>query len=110
MSIYGYFSCVDCQVIVWLGKAVYKVVEGERTDHDKVYYYKVGGAETPPNAQEPILNRTIWKMLADHQGHRLRVTLDFDAEFDTEDAEFSEIGGDTARDIPFDEYLKDWSG
>ena len=110
MSIYGFFSCVDCQVIVWLGKAVYKVEKGKRTDHNKVYYYGISDPEFPQNSQNPILNRTIWKMLADHHEHRLRVTLDFDAEFDTEDAEFSTIGGDTARDIPFEEYLKDWSG
>jgi len=103
MSRYGYFSCVDSKVIVWLGKAVWK--------DNEIYYYHVGGDDTvPPNSQKPDLNRAIWKMLAEHHLHHLHVILDEDHEFDREESGYTEIGGDTDKDISFEDYLKDWPG
>jgi len=111
MSIYGCFSCVDSKVIIWLGKAVYKMENRDRSLKERdINYYKIGDKEDPPNTQQPEINSALWKMLAEHHLHHLRVVLDYDREFDYELGESSEIGGDTMYDIPFEDYLKDWPG
>jgi hypothetical protein len=111
MSIYGYLSCVDSKAIIWLGKAVYKMENRDRSLEERdINYYKVGDKEDPPNAQQTELNSAIWKMLAEHHLHHLHVVLDYDDEFDREESGYTEIGGDTDKDISFEEYLKDWPG
>jgi hypothetical protein len=92
---------MDCRVMLWLGKAIFK--DG-RIDH-----FHIGEPEQPPNAQRLELDRVVWKMLAGHVGHPLRVVLDEDKEFELLD-DFVEIGGDECKDISFKEYLEGWSG
>jgi hypothetical protein len=101
---FAYFACIDCKVYLFLGKAI---VRGER-----VSYFHIGGPSSPRNAARPELTRSLWKMLADHAEHNLRVALQGDETFAriAEDEEFVRIGGDTDTDITFEEYLKDWPG
>lgn len=101
---YGYFTCLDCKVYLFLGKSVIR--------DDKPSYFHIGSALEPRNAARPELNRVLWKMLADHAEHNLRVAIQGDETFERirEDETFVRIGGDTDIDISFEEYLKDWPG
>lgn len=100
---YGRLACMDCKVALWPGKAVKR--------GGKVSFFHVGSAEQPPNAARPELNRVLWKMLADHAEHNLRVALQGheDDEYIIQEG-FVGIGGDTPHDISFEDYLKDWPG
>lgn len=102
MSRYGWFVCDQCRVQLWLGKAVFDA--NERVDH-----FHRGPAESPRNWADPQFARVLSKMLADHADHPLRVTVEGDPRFN-ETAGYAEIGGDTANDVSFEDYLKDWRG
>ncbi|HZO73515.1 MAG TPA: hypothetical protein VFB60_15045 [Ktedonobacteraceae bacterium] len=104
MSRYADFACIDCKVGLWLGKAILR-------DDGRVNYFKIGAEEDPPNSQRPELNRVLWKMLADHANHNLRVFVEGEpGEELLEDPAFVEIGGDEIGDLSFEDYLKDWHG
>jgi hypothetical protein len=75
-----------------------------------VNYFHIGGPEDPRNAQRPELNRTLWKMLADHAGHNLRVVLGDSEDYERMLEEFVEVGDDGLNGISFEKYLKDWPG
>jgi hypothetical protein len=100
MSVYGYLACEQCRIYMWLGKAL-------RREDDSVLKFHVGDEHEPPNSEKTIRTKALWKMLADHTGHPLRVLLEheLDALLDTKD-DAREIGGE----IPFDEYLSGWKG
>jgi hypothetical protein len=105
MSRYAHFACLECKVTLFLGKVV------SRSD-DTVNYFHRGESQLR-NSQRPELNGTLWKMLADHAGHPLRVLLEWTPEYDAfmDDEAVVRLGGDEpGHDIPFEEYLKDWDG
>jgi hypothetical protein len=102
MSRYANLACLECKVMVWLGKAIF-------ADNGRINYFKIGGPEDPPNSKRTTLNRVIWKMLADHAGHPLRVVVEGDPEYPLL-GEFVEIGGSETGDIDFDSYLNGWNG
>lgn len=102
MSTYAWFACTTCKVHLWLGKAVYN-------EDKSIHYFHIGAAESPRNSEQPTLNRVLWKMLADHAGHPLRVITPQDAEYQELDA-YREIGGDQYGDIEVEDYLRDWRG
>ena len=102
MSHYAWFACTDCRHMVWLGREVFK-------SDGRVELFHIGEADDPPNSQRPELNRTLWKMLADHVGHPLRVVTDDHAEYQHLEG-YIEIGGDGVHDIAFETYLRDWKG
>jgi hypothetical protein len=54
--------------------------------------------------------RTIWKFLADHAGHELKVTVEGDSDFDSWLDESIDIGGDGVDDIGFTSYLMERRG
>ena len=99
MGMYGWLVCEDDRIRFWLGKA-YRL--GDR----RVGVFQRGDG---PNAAKPELTRALWKFLADHAGHTLRVLTDDDPAYD-ELEDFVEVGGDTIHDIPFSTYLQDWPG
>lgn len=111
MSRYASFMCLDCRVRLRIGKAVY-------ADGDHVRYFKLGPEERPQNAAQPDLTRSLWKMLAEHAGHELRVGIDEDSAHGAIYREraieegFCEIGGYDPEEeyISFEDYLKDWPG
>lgn len=99
----AYFTCIDCKAKLWVGVAI---------PRDTVEYFSRFGDEKR-NWQDPELNRAVWKMLADHAGHHLRVILEWTPEYDAfvEEENVVEIGGDDPEsDISFEAYLKDWEG
>jgi hypothetical protein len=99
------FACMDCKVKFWLGKSVFH-------PNDTVDYF-IGVGDEAHNWQDQASNRVLWKMLADHTGHTLRVLVEWTPEFNAfaEDDDVVWIGGDEpGRDISIEEYLKDWDG
>jgi|JI61114C2RNA_FD_contig_81_483399_length_2546_multi_2_in_0_out_0_2 hypothetical protein len=102
MSKYGTLVCKECKVSLWLGKSV-----RASEDSDKISYF-IRGSE-PSNSRNETLNRALWKMLAEHARHPLRVVIEGDDDYE-ESAEYAEIGGDLPNSIPFKEFLKDWKG
>lgn len=103
MSRYAWFACTDCQVMLWLGKAIHDGAESQ------IRYFHIGASEEPPNSARPVLNRALWKMLADHAHHTFRVVTDQDPEYKALEA-YVEVGGDEDRDIDFETYLAGWPG
>lgn len=84
---------------MWLGKYV----------QADLPYFHIGDADDPPNAQRTDLSRALWKFLAAHVGHPIRVIREDVADFEIV-AGYREIGGDERRDISFADYLLDWKG
>lgn len=101
MSIYGQLVCLDCRLEFWLGKAVFRIHEGRKI----VDYFHIGDPSDPPNWKREELNRVIWKMLADHIGHNLRVLFDYELAEQEDGIPFRVIGGDSIDDISIDDYL-----
>jgi hypothetical protein len=61
------------------------------------------------NSGQPELTRALWKFLADHATHPLRVLLPDTPGYDDLD-QFRGIGGDERGDVSFAEYLDGWPG
>ena len=99
MSVSGWLACPHCATCLALGTAY-------RLGNQRVGYFQDGYA---PNSAQPELTRALWKFVADHASHPLRVLLPGTPGYDDLD-HFREIGGDEHDDIPFAEYLKDWPG
>src|SRR5215471_11155622 len=101
MSVYGWFCCIDCGTCLWLGKSIsVETNNGWRLDQ-----FHRGSTEEPPNWAREKLNRVIWRMLADHQGHCLRVLLDDEFEKLAETVEIREIGGESIGDTDINDYI-----
>jgi hypothetical protein len=89
--------------MLWLGKAVC-------ADHERcISFFHMGTAEEPPNSARPLLNRVLWKLLAEHARHTLRVVTDQDPEYKRLE-DYIEIGGDEDRDRNFETYVEGWPG
>ena len=100
----AYLACVDCKVMFWLGKAIFN-------PNETINYFL--GVKEGHNWQDPELNRVLWKMLADHASHPLRVLVEWTPEYDAfmENEQKVDIGGDEpGQDISIEEYLKGWEG
>ncbi|MFC6881417.1 MULTISPECIES: hypothetical protein [Actinomadura] len=101
MSIHADLVCTRCDVRLHLGKAVHE-------DRAPAYYH-LGPSDEPPNWARDELNAVLWKLLADHARHPLKVIIEGDP--DEEPSERTvELGGDTTRDISFADYLRNWPG
>ncbi|APR87441.1 hypothetical protein A7982_12790 [Minicystis rosea] len=103
MSRYGHLACSECRTHLWLGKAVW-------TEDDKVSSFHRALGDCPSNAEQAALTRSLWKFLADHAGHPLRVLVEGEAGYEAIDDAWVEIGGDATNDVPFDRYLAGWKG
>lgn len=102
MSESAYLTCPPCQVILPLGKPV----QGPDGHLDR---FNLAGQGYPANSANPPLTKALWKFLAAHAGHPLRVKFSYEPDFETI-AAFQEIGGDQIGDVPFEEYVRDWTG
>jgi hypothetical protein len=101
MNRYADLVCIECKVKLWLGKAIFR-------EDGRIAYFKVGGPQDPPNSQRPELNRSVWKMFADHAGHQLRVVVEDSPDAGLlENGNFVRIGGPRAA-ISFEKYLEGW--
>jgi hypothetical protein len=104
MSRYAYLICKDAKEMIFVGKAVFD------SDGRTVNRYHQGSAEEPPNSQRETLNRVLWRFLARNAGKQLEILMDEDLDYLAELGEYREIGGDSEKDIPVEEYLRDWKG
>lgn len=102
MSRYAYLVCKECRHVLWLGKAVY---DGTRLD-----FFAVGQIGAEPNAKNAELCAVVWKFLAEHASHELKVTVEGDSDFDHWLDQSVDIGGDGVDDVSFPNYLKGWRG
>jgi uncharacterized protein involved in tellurium resistance len=105
VSRYAKFVCTQCKVQLWLGKAIFQ------TDSDQPTRFQIGDTRDthPLNSENPVLNKVLWKMLADHARHPIHIFVEGDPDYDST-AGFVKIGGDESKDITFEQYLEGWSG
>ncbi|GIJ31070.1 hypothetical protein [Micromonospora sediminimaris] len=99
MSLTGWLACPQCATCVALGTAY-------RLGDQRIGYFQDGYTA---NSGQPELTRALWKFLADHATHSLRVLLPDTPGYDDLD-QFREIGGDEQGDVSFAEYLDGWPG
>jgi hypothetical protein len=103
MSRNGFLICAACRMYLPLGQYLRRPDGGDARFHR-------GGPDDPPNSRQPELTRALWKFHAEHVSHVLRTLLSGDPDFENI-GDFVEIGGDRpGRDIPLEDYLRDWSG
>lgn len=88
------FVCVDCGEILHLGRVV---TDGS----NRVCSFHRASAVNLPNCEQTMLNRVLWKMLADHAGHTLRVIVECDRESPSL-CDYREIGCDDFQDLGFE--------
>jgi len=100
VSIYAYLNCHDCRQTLWLGKALH--------ENYRPFCFHIGCPDEPPHWKREMLNQVLWKFLADHTGHRIDVRLEH--EITDEMFGYQSIGGDTDRDVSFEQYLSGWRG
>jgi|GEM_PF-2490967 len=99
MSVNGSLVCLDCKVVFDLGKAIFR--EGEP---DKVHFYIGGWA--PLDEKRTILDRVLWKMMADHTRHNLRVVMEDELESLLSQGGYLSIGDNFTPSIFYREYLE----
>ena len=96
MSQYAYLICEQCKSAIFLGQAVMA------RDNASVFYFHRGPAGAVKNANNEILNKAIWKMLAEHVNHSIRVVLEYSIDPET----WKEM---TRLDEPsLEAYIGDW--
>lgn len=101
MSQNGYLVCTRCEVYLALGQYV--------RESDRPYFHS-GVPGGPPNSAQRELTSAVWRFLAEHASHDIRVMLSGDPEFESL-GDIAEIGGDRPlKDITFEDYLRDWQG
>jgi hypothetical protein len=94
MDTHASFICVDCREMLRLGRAV---MDGDK----KVCSFHRVSVVNLPNHEQTMLNRILWKMLADHAGHTLRVVIECDGETRTL-CDYREVGCDDFQDLGFE--------
>jgi hypothetical protein len=105
MSQYGVLICSDKKQKFMLGTAVLKVLpDGEL----KALAFHEGGPAQPLNSEQLVLNKALWKFLADTQGHNLVVKLEH--QLNDEEHDYAVIGQEIPPDISYEEYTHGWKG
>jgi len=94
----AYLICPETHKSMWLGKAI-RVRQSDGTE--TVNYFHQGAYDDPPNYENEMLNKVLWKFLAEHTHKELRIV--FSGEVD--DESFDRVGTD---DVEADNYLRDW--
>lgn len=98
MSIYAKLFCHDCRQAFFLGKAL-------RDNDDTPFGFHIGNDPTPHWKRE-MLNKVVWKFLANHTAHNIDVRMEHQMTDDMHD--YQEIGGDAIGDISIIDYLEGW--
>lgn len=88
----AYLICPETKKLICLGKPI------RSKDHRVVYY-----SQRPDrhNQEIPLLNRVLWKFLAEHAHKELRVV--FDGEFIEDEYEYI-----STSDIEAEDYVRNW--
>jgi hypothetical protein len=100
MSRYAWLACPERRLMIWLGKIIFD-------DGDSVHHYRIGDLPEPPNSANDLLNRALWRFLADTAGRTLCVITETHPEYERL-GEYREIGGREIGDIPVADYLDGW--
>jgi len=96
----AYLISTDTRKSLWLGKAIrFKHEDGT----DRVEYYHRGSAHGSLNHETPILNKVLWKFLAEHAHKEVRIV--FAGEFDEDEYE---LVGSGDVEVEIAEYLGSW--
>lgn len=90
----AYLICKDTKKLIWLGKPI-----RSESEPDRVIFYSQNA--TLDNHDNPLLNRVLWRFLAEHAHRELRVV--FSGEYD--DDEYEHI---RTSDIEAEDYVRDW--
>ena len=88
----AYLICPETKKSICLGKPI------RSKDHRVVYYSQRPGLR---NHEIPLLNRVLWKFLAEHAHKELRVV--FDGEFVDDGYEYI-----STSDIEAEDYVRNW--
>jgi len=88
------FVCVDCRELLHLGNV--KIDERRKV----CSFHRVSPVDLP-NHEQTMLNRALWKMLADHAGHALRVVIECDGDAQTLRG-YREMGCDDFEDVGYE--------
>lgn len=103
MGQYGYLVCPQCKQLIFLGKII-------KDENKQPLYFHIGDEENILHSHNLMMNRVIWKFLAQHAGHSIKVFREYEDPEDYMGDDYIEVGGDRIIDISFEEYLKDWPG
>lgn len=72
MAIYGYLACLETNESLWLGK----VLRHKGPDGSLSAFGFWMGPDPGHNYQKELLNKALWKFLAEHLGKELIVVTD----------------------------------
>lgn len=89
----AYLSCPQTRQLLWLGKPI-RTIDGKN-----VVFYSQNAYRC--NHDNPLLNKVLWKFLAEHAHMELRVV--FSGEFRDDDYEHV-----STHDVEAEEYVKGW--
>jgi hypothetical protein len=90
----AYLICAETRKLIWLGKPIRPT-----SDPGRVIFYSQNASRE--NYEVPLLNKVLWKFLAEHAHKELGVV--FSGEFVDDD--YEHISTD---DVEAEEYVKDW--
>ncbi|MBG6134054.1 hypothetical protein [Longispora fulva] len=102
MSEGTWLACVDCKVMLPLGRAV-----KDPATRDIVFIAEYRSGR--PARLDERLDRVLWKMLAEHPGHRLEVVRENSTQLD-DLGEMLTLGEDEIGSPTLEEYLAGWPG
>ena len=94
----AFLICPETKKSIWLGKAVRL---HENDDLDQVEFYHQGPSGGVFNYEDPLLNKVLWKFLAEHANKELRVVADGDYN----DDEYERV---PTSDIEAELYVEGW--
>ncbi len=94
----SYLICDETKKAMWLGKPIRGTTDGNA---ERVLFYHRGSQEDPYNHEDEVLNKILWKFLADNARKTFRVV--FSGEFEEDDYEWVGSG-----DVETEEYLRGW--
>jgi hypothetical protein len=88
----AYLICPETKKSIWLGKPI-------RSEDDKVIYYNQNFRRQ--NHEDSLLNKVLWRFLAEHAHKELRIV--FSGEYNED--EYDRI---STSDFEAEEYVSDW--
>lgn len=100
-----YLVCLATKQAIWIGQNVGVLAPDVQTTE----YFHRPSASNLQNWRQDLLSQSLWKFLAETEGHELKVVPD-DEYYDLWDESWVEIGGDKIMDIPFEDYVRKWRG
>ena len=90
----AYLICPETRKLIWLGKPI-----TPEDDNPLVVYFNQRSSHQ--NHENPLLNKVLWKFLADHAHMDLRIV--FSGEYN--DDEYQHI---STSDVEAEEYVRNW--